>query len=457
MDKKLIALAIASMISSGAFAQWLPVGSDVSLPTGNANVGTGDLSVGTTTTVVAPPVVTPGTGTPGAQTITPVGTTTVISTLTSVGDTSTTTTTTTNTGSALISASGDITLRGGSQSVTTQVDTNDVASEVVVDSDPHSITFGQVLSTNFNQVVNQVVGTPTTTTTALGGGNLTMDGRATIRSGLDVNTAAGAGNVGNGVASVADNAAQFGVTNAAGHVNGVSATTTSATMTGGTSSTTWTLDDSGAVLSDSANGQTFSVSNTGLATLNSAAVTNNATVGGTLGVTGNTSLSTLNTSGLATLNSATVTGNLVASTNAYLGGGVGTATMVVTPTTVQVANGATVDMGGNRVQGVAAGVVGTDAVNMNQLNAVNNNLQSQITDNRKEARRGIASVAAVAGIPSLESGKQFNIGVGLGNFKGQTAVAVGANARFAPDVTGKLSIGVSGGDATVSAGIGYSF
>jgi len=48
--------------------------------------------------------------------------------------------------------------------------------------------------------------------------------------------------------------------------------------------------------------------NAGAATLASLGVTNNATVGGTLGVTGATTLSTLSTSGLATLNSLNVTG-----------------------------------------------------------------------------------------------------------------------------------------------------
>lgn len=51
------------------------------------------------------------------------------------------------------------------------------------------------------------------------------------------------------------------------------------------------------------------LSTSGLATLNSINVTNNETVGGTLGVTGNAALSTLSTSGLATLNSASVTNN----------------------------------------------------------------------------------------------------------------------------------------------------
>lgn len=51
------------------------------------------------------------------------------------------------------------------------------------------------------------------------------------------------------------------------------------------------------------------LSTSGAATLNSAAVNNNATVGGTLGVTGATTLSTLSTSGTATLNNAAITNN----------------------------------------------------------------------------------------------------------------------------------------------------
>jgi hypothetical protein len=62
--------------------------------------------------------------------------------------------------------------------------------------------------------------------------------------------------------------------------------------------------------------------------LNSASITNNETVGGTLSVTGATSLSTLSTSGLATLNSvsvtnnATVGGTLSVTGNTSLNGGV---------------------------------------------------------------------------------------------------------------------------------------
>ena len=86
-----------------------------------------------------------------------------------------------------------------------------------------------------------------------------------------------------------------------------------------------------------------------------------------------------------------------------------------------------------------------------------NSVRNQITESTVEARRGIASIAAVAGIPGLDSGKQFSVGVGLGGFKNESALAIGANVRFADDVTGKLAVGLNGSNSTVSAGIGYSF
>lgn len=94
---------------------------------------------------------------------------------------------------------------------------------------------------------------------------------------------------------------------------------------------------------------------------------------------------------------------------------------------------------------------------MNQLNSVRDGLQTQITENTNEARRGIASIVAVAGIPGLDSGKQFSMGVGVGGFKNESAVAIGANVRFSDDVTGKLAVGLNGSNSTVSAGVGFSF
>ena len=230
---------------------------------------------------------------------------------------------------------------------------------------------------------------------------------------------------------------------------------------------------------------TGNISNSGnisTATLNTTgdvSVGGGTTVAGTLGVTGNASLSTLQTSGLATLNSAqvtnsltvlgatttngitnngtlqnngnvvvtgsaTVNSNFTASTNAYLGGSNASAPLVVTPTSVSYNTNAS--MNGNKITGLANGSAATDAVSYGQL-----------LDVRKEARRGIANAAALAGLPALEAGKQYNFGVGVGHYKGESSLAFGGHARIDADTTAKFGLGFTGGDATLSAGIGWSF
>ena len=196
--------------------------------------------------------------------------------------------------------------------------------------------------------------------------------------------------------------------------------------------------------------------------------TGNATVGGTLGVTGLTTTAGITNNGalqnngnavvtgtlaagnttvngtLTTTGNATVNGNFTATTNAYLGGA--TPTLTVTSSAVTVENGANVNMGDNQVHGVANGTARSDVANW-----------GQVQDVRQEARRGIAAASAVAGIPALESGKQYNFGVGLGHYKGESALALGGNARFDANTVGRLAVGFSGSDATVSAGVGWSF
>jgi hypothetical protein len=161
----------------------------------------------------------------------------------------------------------------------------------------------------------------------------------------------------------------------------------------------------------------------------------------------------------------TVGGTLVASGNAYLGGNSETAILSVTGANgVSIKAGTNVDVGGNVLHNVGGGVVGTDAVNLSQLQGVQNQLNNQYNSlsstvqvNRIEAQRGIASVSALNGIPGLDPNSKFGFGVGVGSYKGQTAFAVGANFRFSEHVTGKLGIGSASGDTTGNAGIGFSF
>ena len=126
--------------------------------------------------------------------------------------------------------------------------------------------------------------------------------------------------------------------------------------------------------------------------------------------------------------------------------------------------GGSVQVGGNVVHNVGNGVVGTDAVNLSQLQGVQtqltnqyNSLSSTVQVNRLEARRGIASVSALSGIPPLDQNSRFGFGIGVGSYKGETAFAVGANFRFSDHVTGRLAVGSSSGDTTGSAGVGVSF
>ena len=93
-------------------------------------------------------------------------------------------------------------------------------------------------------------------------------------------------------------------------------------------------------------------------------------------------------------------------------------------------NGATFSNSSNgrpiQVHGVADGTSNFDAVNVQQLNAV---------------KQGIAGVAAMNNIPALSADKQFNIGLGIGGFDGQTSFALGANARITENLTAKASVG----------------
>ena len=96
------------------------------------------------------------------------------------------------------------------------------------------------------------------------------------------------------------------------------------------------------------------------------------------------------------------------------------------------------------VTGVADGVNPFDAVNVRQLQAVST---------------GVASIAAMSNIPGLDSSKRFNVGIGYGNFQGNSAMAVGVNGRLSPAVTAKASLGLpmSYGNATGGVGLSYAW
>ena len=143
-------------------------------------------------------------------------------------------------------------------------------------------------------------------------------------------------------------------------------------------------------------------------------------------------------------NGTAVHGLVVGTTNTVLSGGTTSTTLTLDDSGAHLDND--LDMGGNRVTNMADGVAPGDAATMRQFN----NLE-------EEAFSGIANVAALAAIPAPQAGHNFSVGVGGGNYKGNSAIAAGFNANVSQSwrVTG--GVGVSHGNVTSSVGVGFSW
>jgi autotransporter adhesin len=116
------------------------------------------------------------------------------------------------------------------------------------------------------------------------------------------------------------------------------------------------------------------------------------------------------------------------------------------------------------VTNVAAGTQGTDAVNVNQLNASSSSALRQAnsyTDNkidsvRKDSYGGTAAALAVAGLPQAVLPGRGMVAIGGGTYGGQSAVALGVsqlseNGIWAYKATGTTS---SRGEFGISVGAG---
>ena len=92
---------------------------------------------------------------------------------------------------------------------------------------------------------------------------------------------------------------------------------------------------------------------------------------------------------------------------------------------ITVAEGATVNMGGNVIQNVGAGVNGTDAVNVNQLNSVASNINNRINSVGNIANAGVAQAIATAGLPQAYLPGKSMMAVAGGTYEGETGYAIG--------------------------------
>ncbi|MFC0571976.1 YadA family autotransporter adhesin [Paraburkholderia solisilvae] len=119
-----------------------------------------------------------------------------------------------------------------------------------------------------------------------------------------------------------------------------------------------------------------------------------------------------------------------------------------------------------QIVNVAAGVQGTDAVNVNQLNATvaNTNqqisgLQGQINSVAKGANAGTAAAMAVAGLPQPTQPGKTMVALAGARYGGQSGAAFGAsyvtqNNRFVVKLSGNTS---TNGNVGVVAGAGFQW
>lgn len=120
------------------------------------------------------------------------------------------------------------------------------------------------------------------------------------------------------------------------------------------------------------------------------------------------------------------------------------------------------------LQNVAAGVLATDASNMQQLQATEDRLsnQAQAMESRltaglqnaeKTASRGVAiAMASTQSLPPLEPG-ETGVGVGLGNYNGQTALGLSVGKLLKNGVVLSMGIAHSGGKTGTRAGVAFKF
>jgi autotransporter adhesin len=95
-----------------------------------------------------------------------------------------------------------------------------------------------------------------------------------------------------------------------------------------------------------------------------------------------------------------------------------------------------------RITHVAPGIAPTDAVNVAQFSTAVTNLQGQITENREEARAGVALALAAAGLRYDDRPGKLSLAAALGHFRGQTGIAAGLG--YATTIGFRLNAAVSG-------------
>jgi hypothetical protein len=84
-------------------------------------------------------------------------------------------------------------------------------------------------------------------------------------------------------------------------------------------------------------------------------------------------------------------------------------------------------------------------------------INTGFSDLEEEAFSGIASVAAMASIPAPRDGNRFALGMGVGNYEGESAFAAGLSANIATNMRVTASVGFSNDNVASGVGLGLSW
>ena len=112
-----------------------------------------------------------------------------------------------------------------------------------------------------------------------------------------------------------------------------------------------------------------------------------------------------------------------------------------------------------RITNVADPVNNTDAVNKRYVDNAVGSVRNDLRKTEKKLRGGVAGATAMANIPQVTQPGKLMVGAGIGNYKGQSAVAVGLsrssdNNRIIFKMSGSAT---TQGDYNIGAGIGYQW
>ena len=84
-------------------------------------------------------------------------------------------------------------------------------------------------------------------------------------------------------------------------------------------------------------------------------------------------------------------------------------------------------------------------------------LKDEVDDNKKEARGGVASAIAIASMPQVEAGQSMMVSAGVGSFRSESALSVGASFHAGSAVVKAGISDSTNNDLALGAGVGIGF